>query len=362
MRQESCRPPCRARMTRASIWALPWFLLLLAWPGQASEPAPEPALEDLFGAVNEAVVLVRTWESMLIARDGVALVPVTDLGSGVLISEDGDVLTAAHVVQVADVVRVEFGDGTMIDAKVVASEPAADLALLHLERVPEGAVVAKMGDSDAVRVGQRIFVIGAPFGLSRTLTVGHVSARHLPGTLGGPFNIAEFFQTDAAIHRGNSGGPMFDMNGEVIGIVSYILSQSSGFEGVGFAVTSNSIEELLLARPSPWSGISVFGLDGPLAQIFNLPQDAGLLVQQVARDSPGARLGLLPSYMPAKIGQHELLLGGDIILEVDGIRVGTFETYRPLRRHLAEIETGQTVTVKVLRHGRVIELSMVVEE
>jgi S1-C subfamily serine protease len=225
------------------IRAIALLLLLFAWPSQASEPAP--ALEDLFGAVNESVVLVRTWESMVIARDGIALVPITDLGSGVLISEDGDVLTAAHVVQVADVVRVEFADGTMVGAKVVASDPAADLALLRLERVPEGAVIARLGDSDAVRVGQQIFVIGAPYGLSRTLSVGHVSARHLPGTLGGPFNLAEFFQTDAAIHRGNSGGPMLNMKGEVIGIVSYILSQSSAFEGVGFAVTSNSIDELL---------------------------------------------------------------------------------------------------------------------
>jgi S1-C subfamily serine protease len=312
--------------------------------------------------VNDSVVLVRTWESVAIARDGIALMPITELGSGVLISKDGDVLTAAHLVQVADVVRVEFADGTTIGAKIVASEPTADLALLRLERVPEGVVVAKMGDSDAARVGQRVFVIGAPYGLSHTLTVGHISARHLPGTRGGPFNLAEFFQADVAIHRGNSGGPMFDMNGEVIGIVSYILSQSGTFEGVGFAVTSNSIEELLLARRLPWSGISVFSLDRRLAKIFNLPQEAGLLVQRVAEGSPGARLGLLPGYLPAKIGKHELLLGGDIILEVDGFPVGTFEYYLPLRQHLAEITPGQTVTVKVLRHGRVTELSMVFEE
>ena len=288
--------------------------------------------------------------------------PVTDLGSGVLISRDGDVLTAAHLVQVADVVEVEFSDGTKVGAKVVASEPTADLALLRLERVPEGAVIAEMGDSDAVRVGQKVIVIGAPYGLGHSLTVGHVSARHAPGMRGGPFNLAEFFQADVAIHRGNSGGPMFNLNGEVIGIVSYILSRSGVFEGVGFVVTSNSIEELLLARRSPWSGISVFALDRTLAEIFNLPQDAGLLVQRVAEGSPGARLGLLPSYLPATIGERQLLLGGDIILEVDGFPVGTMATYIPLRQHLAETEVGDSVTVKVMRHGAVIELTTVIEE
>jgi S1-C subfamily serine protease len=349
-----------ARGVRMAIGAIALIWLLVAPPGRAAEP--DTTIEDLFGAVNGSVVLVRTWERMVIARDGIALVPVTDLGSGVLISEEGDVLTAAHLVQVADVVQVEFADGTKVGAKVVASEPTADLALLRLERVPEGTVIAKIGDSDAVRVGQRVIVIGAPYGLGHSLTVGHVSARHLPGTRGGPFSLAEFFQADVAIHRGNSGGPMFNLDGEVIGIVSYILSQSGSFEGVGFVVTSNSIKELLLVRRSPWSGISVFGLDSTLARIFNLPQETGLLVQRVAEGSPGARLGLLPSYLPAEIGEHRLMLGGDIILDVDGFPVGTMATYIALRQHLAEIETGDTVTVKVLRHGQVIELTTVVEE
>ncbi len=340
--------------------AIVLFFLLFAWPSHAAEP--EPSLEDLFSAVSQSVVLVRTHERAVISRDNVGVVPFIDQGSGVLISEDGDVLTASHLVQVADVVEVEFADGTAVRAKIIASEPAADLALLRLDRVPEGAVIASMGDSDAVRVGQQIFVIGAPYGLSHTLTVGRVSARHLPGTLGGPLNLAEFFQADVAIHRGNSGGPMFNMKGEVVGIVSHILSQTGAFQGVGFSVTSNSTKELLLTRRSPWSGISVFTLDERLARIFNLPQDAGLLVQRVARNSPGARLGLLPGFLPAKIGDFDLVLGGDIILEVDGFPVGTFESYIPLRQHLADIEKGQTITVKVLRHGRMIELTAIAGE
>ena len=117
--------------------------------------------------------------------------------------------------------------------------------LLRLESVPDSAVVATLGDSDRARVGQRIFVIGAPYGLSPTLTVGHISARHLPGTSRGPFSLGEFFQADAAIHRGNSGGPMFNMNGEVIGVVSHIVSLSGGSEGLGFVVTANAAMDTL---------------------------------------------------------------------------------------------------------------------
>ncbi|MFT5182845.1 MAG: serine protease Do, partial [Alphaproteobacteria bacterium] len=182
--------PDMARLVGMGVRSIAMILLFFAWPSQAS--ADEPALEDLFAAVNGAVVLVRTREHALVGNNNIGVVPFTDQGSGVLISEDGDVLTAAHLVQVADVVQVEFGDGTKVRAKIVTSEPAADLAMLKLERVPEGAVVAKLGDSDAVRVGQRIFVIGAPYGLSHTLTVGRISARRLPGTLGGPVALAEF--------------------------------------------------------------------------------------------------------------------------------------------------------------------------
>lgn len=358
MLDKFARVPNGTSVTKFGVFVLMSICLLFGRSSHASEKA----LEDVFDNVNSSVVLVRTWERMVVPRDGIALVPITDLGSGVLISEDGDVVTAAHLVQVADIVEVEFADGTKVGAKVIASEPTADLALLKLERVPQNSEIAKVGDSDEVRVGQRVFVIGAPYGLSHTLTVGYVSARHSPGTPGVPFSLGEFFQADVAIHRGNSGGPMFNMNGEVVGIVSYLLSQSGDFDGVGFVVTSNSIKDLLLTRRLPWSGISVFSLNKVLAEIFNLPQDAGLLVQQVAEDSPGARLGLFPSYLPAKIGKHELMLGGDIILEVEGIPVGTIESYFRLRQHVSEIEKGEVIDLKVLRHGRIIELSTVLED
>ena len=150
---------------------------------------------------------------------------------------------------------------------------------------------------------------------------------------------------------------MFNMQGEVIGIVSYILSRSGGFEGVGFAVSSNSSHTLLFEQRSFWTGITVFGLNGVFSRIFNLPQESGVLVQRIAKDSPGARIGLQSSMLPAKIGNYQFLVGGDIILSVDDIPVGTTEDYERLRRHIDALEKAQPITVKILRHGQIITLS-----
>jgi serine protease Do len=154
---------------------------------------------------------------------------------------------------------------------------------------------------------------------------------------------------------------MFDRKGEVIGIVSYIFSRTGAFEGVGFAVTSRTVRELLLSRPFPWSGISVFGVTGALAEALNLPRPTGLVVQRVARGSPGERLGLRPGWLPARIGDQQLLLGGDVILGVDAIPAGDPQTYPQLRQHLADLEPGATLTVEILRQGAIHHLTLPIE-
>ena len=223
--------------------------------------------------------------------------------------------------------------------------------------MPDGVDPVHLGDSDELRTGEQVFIIGAPYGLSHTLTVGHVSARHAPATLSGSLVLGEFIQTDAAVNRGNSGGPMFNMQGDVVGIVSHIFSRSGQFEGVGFAVSSKTVKDLLLGRRMPWSGISFFGLSGVLAKAFNLPQETGVLVQRVASKSPGEKLGLRPGFLPAKIGDQELLLGGDIILEVDGIQVGDPSTEQAIRDHLVSLEPGAEVAVTVFRQGQTLTLT-----
>ena len=348
----NARDKKRGHTMLASL-ALAVSLLLDSVPTHAHESD----LKAQFEQVQGAVVTIRTFEHAIIAKDGIGLVPMTDLGSGVLISEAGDVVTAAHLIEVADLVKVKFIDGSTITATVVAAEPAADLALLRLERVPEGVDPVHLGDSDELRTGEQVFIIGAPYGLSHTLTVGHVSARHAPATLPGSQVLGEFIQTDAAVNRGNSGGPMFNMQGEVVGIVSHIFSRTWQFEGVGFAVSSTTVKDLLLGRRLPWSGISFFGLSGVLAGVFNVPQETGVLVQRVASKSPGERLGLRPGFLPAKIGDQELLLGGDIILEVDGIQVGDPKTEEAIRNHLDGLESGTEVTVSVFRQGQMLTLT-----
>lgn len=140
-------------------------------------------------------------------------------------------------------------------ARVVASELAADLCLIQLDQLPPGLGAAKLANSDTVRVGEQVIVVGAPYGLGHALSVGWISARWAPSTVYKAIPLAEFFQTDASINTGNSGGPMFNMAGEVIGIVSHVISKSGGSEGLGFVVTMNTAKQLLLERRSIWSGL-----------------------------------------------------------------------------------------------------------
>jgi serine protease Do len=331
-------------------------LLVLSGPWLRAEAE---SLGRVFKRVSKSVVIVLTEEKVLEPDKGRGRrVAVQSLASGVLISADGKVLTAAHVVQAAHRVAVEFISGDVVDAKVVASDPPADVALLQLERVPADAVVAKLGDSDQVQVADQIFVVGAPYGFSHTLTVGYISARRQPATSTEELALAELFQTDAAVNEGNSGGPMFNMNGEVIGIVSHILTQSGGFEGMGFAVTTNTARLLLLEQPAFWSGLQGYTLSVELAALLNVPQSAGVLVMQVAEGSPSARLGLRAGTTPAQIGEVRLILGGDIILDVMGIRMhADIKNYQRVRERLRHIKPGEKITVKILRGGRIIKLS-----
>ena len=311
--------------------------------------AEASSIRSLFKKVNPSVVIVLTEENILSLDEGEVSAP--GLGSGVLISKDGKVMTAAHVVQTAHEVDIGFLNGEIIPATIIGSEPAADVALLQLERMPKGAVVAELADSDRVGIGDEIFIIGAPYGLSHSLTVGHISSRHQPNTVGGDMTLAEFFQTDAAVNQGNSGGPMFNMRGEVIGIVSFILTQSGGFEGIGFAATANIAKEYLLQRKPFWGGIKGFMLEGMLAEIFNLPQNRGILVQRIAKGSPAEGMGLQGGILTVQIGEETDLLGGDIILGVDNVSLAGKNGYLNVKDYISKKPAESTVKIRILRAG-----------
>jgi S1-C subfamily serine protease len=326
---------------------------LLAPPVEGAE-----SLRKVFKQVDASVVVVQTNRYQVVTGPKMQLTTLPGLGSGVIISADGKIMTAAHVVQTADEIKVQFQDGETVTATVLTSDPAADVALLQIERVPAGITVAQLGDSDEVEVGDQIFIVGAPVGMSHTVTVGHISARRKPNAMYGGMSRAEFFQTDAAINQGNSGGPMFNMAGEVIGIVSHIISKSGGFEGLGFVVTSNLAHRLLLDQNPFWSGVESFMLSGDLARIFNLPQSTGMLVQRVASHSPAAQLGLRPGTMTAVIEGEPMIVGGDVILEVQGIQISSDGASQVvIRDRLTRLPPGDTITVVVLRNGRKEELT-----
>lgn len=328
-----------------------WFVTA---PIHAATPSAQGSLSKVFKRVDPAVVVIRTSERIAAAVPGApsgAVMSVASGGSGVLVSADGKVMTAAHVVQTADSVDVEFIGGTIVKARIVASDAAADVAMLQLERVPPHIAPARLGDSDKTEVGDQVFIVGAPRGISHTLTVGHVSARRQPKATYAGLVATELFQTDAAMNPGNSGGPMFDLNGDVIGIATHIVSASGGSEGLGFVVTSNMARRLLLEERSVWHGLDGYLITTELAQAFNLPA-AGLLVQRVAHGSPAERLGLRGGLYRVAIENELLLIGGDVIITVEGIALAEPDAYERVRRRLAELRAnGGVMKISVMRNG-----------
>lgn len=276
-------------------------------------------------------------------------------GSGVLISEEGIIWTAAHVVDVAEEVTVEFLDGDTYNAEVLSSNALADVALIQITGPFQlkNKTVAKIGNSDKVDIGEEVFVLGAPHGFKQSLSKGILSGRFIPENLSNNFVNVEFLQTDAAINPGNSGGPMFNMKGEVIGIASRIYTNSGGFEGIGFAISSNVTRQLLMESPGIWAGMESVLLSGNLARALNVPQEAGLLITKVSSKGAAVSLGLQGGYIPAIIEGEKLLIGGDIILEIADIPIEDNNSLFEIRKKLLSIPKGKSVNISILRNGAI---------
>lgn len=281
--------------------------------------------------------------------------PSRDQGSGFLISADGKILTNNHVVANERQLEVTLPDQSRYKARLLSRDEANDVALLQIE--PRGKLpVLHLGDSDALQVGQKVLAIGNPFGLQGTLTVGIVSSlgRSIRGE--NDQTLEGLIQTDAAINPGNSGGPLLDSSGNVVGINTAILGPSGNI-GIGFAMPINRaklmLDDFQAGRKRPKLGASVVWIAGDYADALHLPTAGGLLIQEVDPGSAAARAGLRGGRQEVQIGNAELLVGGDLIMSIDGKPVDRNDA---ISRALASKRSGDTLELTIFRNGKTINV------
>jgi S1-C subfamily serine protease len=254
------------------------------------------------------------------------------LGSGFVVDKAGHIVTNYHVVQGARAVRVSFSNGENVNAKIVGTDPSTDLAVLQVRTHSRALTPLVWGDSDAVQVGDSVVAIGNPFGYTRTVTSGIVSAVDRPLTAPNSFPIEHAIQTDAALNHGNSGGPLLDATGDVIGVNSQISTGNTGQQGnvgIGFAIPSNTVRNVVgqiisSGRVEHASlGISGQQLTPGIAQLFRLPVSRGVLVETVAADSGAANAHVRGATNNVIVAGVSWPLGGDIIVDAGGIPTGS---------------------------------------
>jgi serine protease Do len=332
------------------------LMLALALALQASARAAPESFADLADQVSPAVVNITTSTVVAAPTEGGPIVPEGSpfedffndfgnqgpngprrsnaLGSGFVISEDGYIVTNNHVIEGADEIEVEFFSGKRLDATLVGTDPKTDIALLKVES-PEPLAFVSFGDSNLMRVGDWVMAMGNPLGQGFSVSAGIVSARNRE--LSGTYD--DFIQTDAAINRGNSGGPLFNMSGEVIGVNTAILSPNGGSIGIGFSMASNVVSRVVDQLREfgetrrGWLGVRIQDVTPDVAEAMGLAAAKGALVSDVP-DGPAKDAGILP---------------GDLITSFDGAEV---TDTRDLVRRVAEADVGKAVRVVVLREGK----------
>jgi serine protease Do len=267
----------------------------------------------------------------------------TSLGSGYIIDQKGYIVTNNHVIQDAEEITVILHDETRLPAKMIGRDAKTDIAVLKVDPGTLSLPAVKFGDSDSIRVGDWIVAIGNPFGFGGTVTAGIISARGR-NINAGPYD--DFLQTDASINRGNSGGPVFNLNGEVVGMATAIFSPSGGSIGIGFAIPASTVKPVIQQLIDHgevrrgWLGVRIQQVNDEIAEALGLSEPTGALVASVIAGGPAEK---------AKIKD------GDVILEFDGKPV---DQMRRLPRVVADTEVGKTVPVKIWRAGKEMTLKV----
>jgi S1-C subfamily serine protease len=317
----------------------------------------ELSLTDLFQKVESSVVQITDSSETDVFE--------SRLGSGFVYDDNGHIITNHHVVSGGGGNRLDvtFPDGTVYRASLIGSDPSADIAVLYVEEVSkEKLLPLSLADSSKVRVGERVAAIGNPFGLSGSLSTGIVSGvgRQIPTQEEEGFTIPDIIQTDAPINPGNSGGPLLNMRGEVIGINSAIYSTTGQFAGVGFAIPSNTIAQIvpsLITTGSyqhPWLGIAGRDMTPGIADRLGLDEPRGFLVMNVVAGSPAEKAGILKGNQDTVIDGIPIRLGGDVIIAVDN------NTVRKIDDLLAYVEVeksvGDDLKLTILRQGQTMEV------
>ncbi len=292
-------------------------------------------------------------------------VPVEGAGSGFVIDPEGYVLTNFHVVQGAQSIEVTLGDRSRYAAKYIGADQRNDVALIKIDPKGRKLTALPLGDSSALQIGQHVLAIGNPFGFQSTLTTGVVSALGRTVQTSQTTFIDEAIQTDAAINRGNSGGPLINSHGEVIGINSAIYTPSGTTAGIGFAIPINTAKLIAYDLKTDGRvhqavlGIETLPLVPGLAEALDLPVQEGLLIQRTVRGGPADKAGLHGGDRMVNAGMRRFLIGGDVIVAVDGQKISSQLDFSLLLNHK---RPGNTITVTVYRGGKKLDVQATLGE
>jgi S1-C subfamily serine protease len=321
-----------------------------------TEPAAFPSnagkkISDIYEGAKHGVVQVTS--TSVVSSSFFGAQEQQAQGSGFVIDKDGHVVTNYHVVEGAKKVQVSFSDEEQMNATVVGTDPSTDIAVLKIQGAMSRSLTPlALGDSSVVKVGDAVVAIGNPFGLERTVTAGIVSALQRRIQAPNGFQIDEVIQTDAAINHGNSGGPLLNANGDVIGVNAQIETESGGNVGIGFAIPIDTVKDVAgqLIKEGKvehaYLGVDLTTITSDLASNFRVPVDKGVLIQHVRDGSPAADAGLKGGTTQVVLAGQTFWLGGDVITKVDGQAV---ETSDQLASVVTSKQPGDSLDLEVHR-------------